>query len=66
MGEYWFIVKSTNETLYDALRQALAGRPGFHLIKERRAGRGDPPSTGERRTAQTWEGDEVAIAETGA
>lgn len=65
MGDYWFIVKSTNDALFEALQQALAGRAGFHLVKDRRGEPGRPPSTGERRIAQTWEGGEITIAETG-
>lgn len=63
MAEYWFVVKPVNEPLYEALLTVLTGRPGFHIIKDRRAQAGGPPASGERRTAQTWAADEILIAE---
>ena len=63
MYEYWFVVKPTNEALYEALRTVLTGRPGFHIIRDRRSQTGEPPPGGERRKAQTWRNGEIVIAE---
>jgi hypothetical protein len=62
MPEYWFVVKPGNAALYDALRRAVAGRPGYHVINERRSA-GPAPIGSERRTCHVWEGDEMLIAE---
>ena len=62
MSEYWFVVKPTNEPLYEALRMVLTGRQGFHIIKDRRVHAGDVPAGGERRTARTWVADDISIA----
>jgi hypothetical protein len=63
MPEYWFVVNPTNEPLYEALCSVLTGRPGFHIIKDRRFHDGEPPPDGERRLAQIWRTDDISIAE---
>ena len=60
--EYWFVVKPTHEELYQGLRTVLQGRPGIHIIKERRSVTGVGPF-GERRLAHVWHGDYLDIAE---
>ena len=62
MSEYWFVIKPTNEALYEALRTVLMGRPGFHIIKDRRTQSGQAPVGHERRTARTWAADDISIA----
>jgi hypothetical protein len=62
MPEYWFVVKPGNGDLYDALSTAVAGRPGYHVINERRSAHAVPPGR-ERRTCRVWEGEEMLIAE---
>ena len=63
MPEYWFIVKPEHHELYETLRQVVARRPGYHVVKERRVAHTAPPGGEERRTATVWEGDEMMIAE---
>jgi hypothetical protein len=63
VSEFWFVVKPGNDQLYAALEHVLAGRPGFHVVLNRRS-----PDTGaapgsERRKARVWEGNELVIAE---
>ena len=62
MPEYWFIVKPEHGALYETLRRVVAGRPGYHVIQDRRAA-GASSREGERRTSKVWEGDEMTIAE---
>ena len=50
MVEFWFVVHPANDTVYEALRQVLSGRPGFYVIKE-------------RRTANVWVSDLISIAD---
>jgi hypothetical protein len=62
MPEYWFVINPASEDLYAALKDVLDGRPGFHVIKDRRS-RPSRSLTVERRKAHVWEGDYVRIAE---
>jgi hypothetical protein len=62
MPEYWFIIDSAHADLYEALRAVLKARPGFHVVKERRAERGSAPFP-ERRTATVWGSGGIQVAE---
>jgi hypothetical protein len=63
MAKYWIVVQPTNLQLYDALCQALAEQPGVSVIKDRRGGGPRPFPDEDRRTATTWQGDGLLIAE---
>ena len=64
MVEFWFVVHPADDTVYEALRQVLSGRPGFYVIKDRRTSEGTESWNGdERRTANVWVSDVISIAE---
>lgn len=62
MPTYWFVVSPENGDLYEALTTALAGKAGFHVIKERRAATSLPAGV-DRRSARIWETEGFLIAE---
>ena len=62
MPEYWFVISPKLDDLYEALKSILDGRPGFHVIRDRRLLPGTGPS-GERRVGYVWEEDGILIAE---
>jgi hypothetical protein len=61
MTRFCIVVKSSDDRLYRALEEALLGRIGFTVIRERR---GNPHDTRprERRKARVWETRELAFA----
>ena len=62
MTEYWFVVAPEHRDLYEGLKAVLDGRPGFHIITERRSRANGSPGD-ERRTAHVWDGGLLRIEE---
>ena len=63
VSEFWFVVDRGNDQLYEALERVLAGRPGLHVVWNRRSPDAGRAPGGERRKARVWKGDELVIAE---
>ena len=65
MAEYWFVVPPADDGMFEALSSVLKSRPGFYIIKDRRASRRPEPWSGgmDRRTAHVWGCDVLQIAE---
>ena len=64
MAEYWFVVPPADESMFEALSSVLKSRPGFYIVKDRRASRNGPwPGGADRRTAHVWACDVLQIAE---
>ena len=64
MVEFWFVVHTGNDAVYEALRQVMSGRPGFYVTKDRRRSGGSEGWSGEEhRTANVWVSDVISIAE---
>jgi hypothetical protein len=63
VSEFWFVVDPGNDQLYEALERVLAGRPGLHVVRNRRSPDAGRAPGGERRKARVWKGDELVIAE---
>ncbi|HET9866157.1 MAG TPA: hypothetical protein VFQ06_02600 [Nitrospira sp.] len=64
MVEFWFVVRPGNDTVYEALKEVMSGRPGFYVTKDRRRIEGTEGWNGEEhRTANVWSSDVISIAE---
>ena len=64
MVEFWFVVRPGNDTVYEALKRVMSGRPGFYVTKDRRRIEAAPGWKGkEHRTANVWDSDVVSVAE---
>jgi hypothetical protein len=61
MPRFCIVVKSPDDQLYRALEEALVGRSGFTVIRERRGNRHDTWPR-ERRKARVLETGELAFA----
>jgi hypothetical protein len=67
MRSFCIVVQRGHEDLYDALRQAFRSRPGFHVIVDRRTGRGVQrlrPLRDRRSSDDQWGTAHFVIAET--
>jgi len=64
MAEYWFVIKSGQEALFQALKGVLAARPGFHVVIDRRIGAEGRGPDRDRRAAHVWEAGDMLIART--
>lgn len=62
MPRFCIVVKSSNDELFRALEEALAGRIGFRVVLDRR-GQEQNAWPKDRRKARVWEYGELVFAE---